>query len=47
MYFEKYGFKTGNVILPGFNLEVNLPNNCYNKNDKKTPYFNKEMNCRF
>jgi hypothetical protein len=19
----------------------------YNKNDKKTPYFNKEMNCRF
>ncbi len=23
------------------------PRFIYNKNDKKTPYFNKEMNCRF
>jgi len=34
MDFEKHGFKTGKVVLPGIDLQVTLPKNHYFRNDK-------------
>ncbi|MDD3175556.1 MAG: hypothetical protein PHU51_03695 [Candidatus Nanoarchaeia archaeon] len=56
-YLEKYynlGFKTGDLILPGLNMEVNLPSNRFFKNLGEVSEINvssitllKPLNCQY